>query len=71
MQRYFLITKFYYYFKALSKAIIHWLNHTPENMKYKNCDLDLIECSLFPPRDDATYNFIQMKKEMKEREERF
>ncbi|XP_044262545.1 uncharacterized protein LOC123010002 [Tribolium madens] len=59
-----------FYSSALIKAVIHWLNHTETDDKKKKCNLDLVECSLFPPRDDATYNFLLMRKEMKEREER-
>ncbi|XP_064214188.1 uncharacterized protein LOC103314794 isoform X3 [Tribolium castaneum] len=59
-----------FYSSALSKAAIHWINHTETDDKQNICNLNLVECSLFSPRDDVTYNFLLMRKEMKDREER-
>ncbi|KAK9884960.1 hypothetical protein WA026_009195 [Henosepilachna vigintioctopunctata] len=51
----------------LFKLIAHWLFHTE---KSSDCCGELIECSMFPPRDDIAFNLLQLRKEIKEREER-
>jgi hypothetical protein len=57
------------YDSIIAKAVFHWFSHTESNENIK-CDRDIFECSLFPPRNDATYNLQILRKEMIEREER-
>ncbi|RZC35322.1 uncharacterized protein BDFB_007220 [Asbolus verrucosus] len=51
---------------VLFKAVLHWVSHKDK----LRCDKDIFECSLFPPRNDATYNFLILRREIKEREEK-
>ncbi|XP_044761421.1 uncharacterized protein LOC123318752 [Coccinella septempunctata] len=51
----------------LFKLLGHWLFHTE---KTNECCGNIVECSLFPPRNDVAYNLLQLRKEIKEREER-
>ncbi|XP_063913002.1 uncharacterized protein LOC135129687 [Zophobas morio] len=54
------------YSSVCFKALCHWMNHTAS----EQCGKDIFECSLFPPRSDATYTFLRLQKEMKERQEK-
>lgn len=51
----------------LFKLIIHWLNHTEKGFK---CKKHIIECCLFPKRNDDEYNLMLIQKEIQQRTEK-
>ncbi|KAJ8978386.1 hypothetical protein NQ317_008027 [Molorchus minor] len=58
------------YQSLLFKAADHWLYHGGEieNEDFSHCRNGLLECSLFKPRDDISYNLQIIKQEIKARE---
>lgn len=66
------------------KAIYHWLYHREEKEKadgsteilnefslVPRCDMTVLECSLFKPRDDVAYTIRKLRKEMQERKTKY
>lgn len=71
-------------FQVLLKAIYHWLYHKEDKVKadgstemlnefslVPKCDMTLLECSLFKPRDDIAYNIRKLRREMQERKTKY
>lgn len=57
-------------FKVLFKAVYHWLYHTKDE-KNVHCSGRIVDCSVFAPRDDASFNLNLLRKEMKTREAQY
>ncbi|KAJ8944705.1 hypothetical protein NQ318_007918 [Aromia moschata] len=65
---FWLITELYQ--SVLSKSVNHWLYHDrdPESENFRQCTNSLLECSLFKPRGDVSYNLQILRREIKARE---